>query len=66
MSLGDRTFLLHAKIYWPEAITKILRPYSLKAFAEKFNVLKVDDYGISPMEKFSGTATYISIKKFHI
>ena len=53
--------LLHAKIYCPEAITKMLCPYALKAFAEQLNVLKVDDDGITPMEKFSGTTTYITL-----
>ena len=54
--------ILHAKIYWPEAITTILWTYSLNYFAEQLNVLKVYDDGINPMEKFVGTTTYIYIK----
>ena len=53
------------KIYCPEAITAIVWPYKLKNFAEKLNVLKVDDYGITSMEKFAGTTTYISLKNHH-
>ena len=57
--------LLHAKIYWPEAITTMLCPYELKAFACQLNILKVDDDGIIPMEKFSGTTTDIYLKTHH-
>ena len=54
--------LLHAKIYWPEAINTKLWAYELKEFTEQLNVLKADDDGITPMEKFAGTTTDISIK----
>ena len=43
----------------------MLYPYALKAFAEKLNDLKVDDGGITPMEKFSGTTTDITLKNHH-
>ena len=43
----------------------MLWPYALKAFAEKLNELKVDDYGITPMEKFSVTTKYITLKNNH-
>ena len=43
----------------------MLWTYALKAFAEQLNVLKVNDYGISPMEKFTGTSTDISLQKHH-
>ena len=39
--------------------------YALRAFEEKFNVVKVDDDGISLTEKFSGTTTYITLKNNH-
>ena len=52
-------------IYCPESITKMLRPYELKAFEEKNNVLNVEDYGITPMDKFVGTTTDISLKNHH-
>ena len=57
--------ILHAKIYFPEEITTILCPYTLNSFAEQFNGLKVDDCGITPMEKFSGTTTDITLKNHH-
>ena len=47
------------KICWPDAITIVLWPYALKFFSEKSSVLNVDDYGITPMEKFAGTTTDI-------
>ena len=37
----------------------------MKAFAEELNVLNVDDDGITPMEKFSGTTTENSLKIQH-
>ena len=49
--------LPHAKIYWPEAITTMLCPYVLNSFAEQLNVIKVDDNGITTMEKFEFTTT---------
>ena len=57
--------LPHAKIYFPEAITTMLWTYALKLFAEKINVLKVDDYGINTMKKFSGKTTEISLRNEH-
>ena len=54
--------ILHAKIYWPEAITTMLYPYSLKEFSEQLNELKVGDDGITPMEHFAGTTIYITPK----
>ena len=50
--MGARTLLLHEKKYWSEAITTMLWNYALNAFAKQLNVLKVDDYGITPMENF--------------
>ena len=43
----------------------MLWPYGLKALAWKSNKLKVDDYGITPMENFASTTTYITIKNHH-
>ena len=44
--------LLHTKGYWTEEITTMLCPYTLKAFAEKSNGLKVDCGVNNPMENF--------------
>ena len=35
-------------------------PYTLKEFSEKLNELKVDYDGITPMEEFARTTTYIN------
>ena len=40
----------------------MLWPCALKYFAEQLNLIKVDNYGITHMEKFEGTATDITIK----
>ena len=40
----------------------MLCPHALKAFAEKFNVIKVGDDGITPVENFAGTTTDITLK----
>ena len=47
--------LLNAKRYFSEEINKILCTYELKAFSEQLILLKVDDGGNTPMEKFAGT-----------
>ena len=61
LTLGYITFLLYAKIYWPESITTMLCPSTLKAFSEKLNELNMDNGGIAPMEKFPGTTIDITI-----
>ena len=43
----------------------MLWTYALKAFSEQLNVLKVDDDGITPMEKFSGTTADITLINHH-
>ena len=50
------------KIYYPEEIPTMLWPYVLKSFVEQLNILKVYDDGIIPMEKFSVTTKYITLK----
>ena len=59
------THIIHKDRYCAEAITTMLWPYLPKGFTEQLNVLKVDNYGITPMEKFSGTTTYINLKNHH-
>ena len=43
----------------------MLWQYALADFSEQFNVLKVDDDRITPMEKFEGTTTDITLKNHH-
>ena len=66
LTLGARTLLLYAKIYWPEEITTMILPYSLKDFSEKINELKVVDDGVTPMENFAGTKIYINLKELYM
>ena len=40
----------------------MLSPYALEFFTEQFNVLNVDDDGITPMKKFAVTTTDIYLK----
>ena len=40
----------------------MLWPYSLKAFAEQFNVINLDYDGITPMEKCSGQQHTLILK----
>ena len=53
------------KRYFPEAITTISLFYVLKYFSEKLNELNVGGYGITPMEKFTGTTIDITLKNHH-
>ena len=43
----------------------MLWPYALKSFAKKVNEINVDDYGTTPMKKFAGTTTDITLKNHH-
>eukprot|EP00957_Ditylum_brightwellii_P145917 11111513-Ditylum_brightwellii.AAC.1 len=38
--------------YWPEYITTMLWPYTLKAAEDRHSKYAVDDEGVSPEEKF--------------
>ena len=39
--------------------------YALTEFLEQLNVLMLDDDGITPMEKFANTKTYITLNNRH-
>ena len=43
------------QIYRKEPITIMIWNYVLKSFAEQLNELNVDDYRITPVEKFVGS-----------
>ena len=43
----------------------MLCPCALKYFEKELNVLKLDDYGITPMETFTDKITYITLKNNH-
>ena len=63
--LGAKALLIHENIYLSEAINTMLWTYVPKAFSEQLNEINVDNYGITPMEKFSGTTTDIPLKNHH-
>ena len=44
---------------------KMLWPYAIKSFVEQLNKNKVDDGGVTPIDNFSDTTTYITLKKHH-
>ena len=44
----------------------MLWPYAPKYFVEQLNLIKVDDYGITPMQNFSETTTDKTFKNNHI
>ena len=44
----------------------MLGTYALKAFEEQLNIIMLENYGITPMEKFAGTKTDITLKNHHI
>ena len=43
----------------------MLWTYTLKPFAEQPNLLKIDDDGITTMDKFAGKTTDITPKNHH-
>ena len=61
LTVGDRTFTLHSKRYWKEAITTMLWLYVLKSFVEQINDTKAHDGDFNPMENFDGITTDINI-----
>jgi len=64
-TLGTRTILLHAKRFWPEAITTMLWPFALLAFIERRNSLHLDANNQTPNQKISKQTKIIELSKFH-
>ena len=62
ITLVYRTFLLHAKLYWLKEVTNLLWYYALNSFAGNINGINMDCDGATPMEKFDGTITEITLK----
>ena len=65
LTLTSRTLLLHAKRFWPEAITTMIWPFALKTAAEQHNRLKIDINGVTPNGTFSGIRTEMNLKDEH-
>ena len=62
---GTRTMLLHAKRFWPEAITIMLWPFALLAYIERRNNLQLDSNNQTPLQKICKLGKKLDITKFH-
>ena len=64
ITLGAGTLLLNEKKLARGNTYNVIALWT-EGFSEQLIDLKVDDYGINPMDKFSGTTTYITLKNHH-
>ena len=62
---GARTNLLHAQRRWPAAIGSILWPFAWKDFERRYNNLFLDEDGLSPLNRFTGTTVRSDLRQFH-
>ena len=66
LTLGGRTLLLHAKRMFPEYISTILWPFTIKCFEDRMNNLVHRSDGRTPYETLAGLdASPLRIKGFH-
>ena len=65
LMLGAVTFILHSKHSCPETFIKNVLPYTLKFLAKQLDNIKVGNYEVAPMEKFSGATLGIFPKNHH-
>ena len=65
ITLAGRTLLLHAKRMWPEAITTMLWPLSLKATDDCHNELSLNEAGSTPLRIFCQTTASIAPKHWY-
>ena len=65
LTLRARTLLLHAKRYWPEAITTMFWPYALLAACDAHNNWSVDENGKTPMMKLLNLTIFPEMKFEH-
>ena len=65
LALRARTLLLHAKRYWPEAITTMFWPYALLAACDAHNNWSVDENGKTPMMKLLNLDIFPEMKFEH-
>ena len=57
--------LLHAKRFWPEAITTMLWPFVLLAYIERRNNLQLDSNNQTPLQKICKLGKKLDITKFY-
>ena len=61
----SRSMLLHAKRFWPEAITHMLWPFAVSEAINVLNYLLVDKTGKTPIQKLTATTTHILLQNQH-
>ena len=64
-TLKGRTLLLHAKRYWPAAISTILWPYDLLASIELHNLWGIGEDSCTPMMRLLGLTEFPDLKLEH-
>jgi len=64
-TLKTRTLLLHAKRYWPAAITTMLWPFALLASVEFHNLWEIGENGQTPMMKLLNLWEFPDMKMEH-
>lgn len=60
-----RTLLVSANQTWPEAIKLALWPFALKEAERVFNELRLDESGLTPIERFARTRKKVELKHEH-
>jgi len=61
-----RIMLLHAKRFWPEAITHMLWPFTVAEAIHLENTLHLDSNGKSPLQKLTASEAPILLRDQHI
>jgi hypothetical protein len=60
-----RTLLVAANQTWPEAVKLALWPFALKEAERVFNELRVDEQGLTPIQRFARCRTKLDLKQEH-
>ena len=60
-----RTLLVHGSQIWPEAVKLALWPYALKEAERIFNEFRVDDDGLTPLQRFAKVKAKPDLKQEH-
>ena len=61
----SRVMLLHAKRFWPEAITPMLWPFAVSTAINLENELSLDANGRSPLQRLTATDSPIKLRDYH-
>ena len=60
-----RTLLVSANQTWPEAVKLALWPFALKEAERVFNELRIDDDGLTPIQRFARCRQKVELKHEH-